>query len=87
MTVRHSMSGSGFRQRVRSVVRFDFTRLDTDIADTDGVTPSASAYVVLDRPVQSAGAITTAHLQSLVGWLVDAFCVSGQFDKILNLEA
>lgn len=86
-TISHTLSGTGFKQRCRSLLRFDFQRLDTDIADTGGVTPTAAAYFVLDRPIQSAGAITTAHIQSLVGWIVDTLCVAGQLDKILNMEA
>jgi hypothetical protein len=69
------------------LIRYDFTRLDTDIADTGGVTPSASGQLVLDRPIQSGGFITTAHLQTIIGSLIDVLCVSGQLDKFLNMEA
>jgi hypothetical protein len=87
LTVRHALSGSGFKQRCRSLVRFDLSRLDTDLDLTGGVVPTAACYLVLDRPIQSNGYITTAHLQTLVGAVVDVLCVSGQLDKILNMEA
>lgn len=87
LSIAHTLSGTGFKQRCRSLIRYDFTRLDTDIADTGGVTPSASGQLVLDRPIQSGGFITTAHLQTIIGSLIDVLCVSGQLDKFLNMEA
>lgn len=87
LTIRHSLSGSGLKQRCRTLVRFDLTRLDTDVELTSGITPAVAAYVVLDRPMQSNGFITTAHIQTLVGGLVDVLTASGQLDKLLNMEA
>lgn len=54
LTIAHQETGSGMKQRRRSVVRFD----KTVISGVDSVTPiTVSAYAVLDFPV---GASTTA---------------------------
>jgi len=87
MSVKHSVSGSGFKQRVRSVVRFDITRLDTDPTATGGVVPTVSAYMVIDRPNQSGGFITAAHIQTLVGAVADVVVPTASLDKLLNMEA
>jgi hypothetical protein len=87
MSVQHSLTGAGFKQRCRTVVKFEIRRLDTDTSLTGGVIPSATIYQVIDRPIQSNGYITTAHLQSLQGQLTDAILASGAFDKLLNMEA
>jgi hypothetical protein len=86
LAIQHSLSGSGYKQRCRSVVRLDLRRLDTDTTLTGGVIPSVSGYFVLDRPIQSNGYITTAHIQTIVGGVIDVLTVSGQLDKLLNLE-
>jgi hypothetical protein len=65
----------------------DYKAVNTDIADTGGVTPSASAYLVLDRPIQSGGAITDTVLKTLLGGLLHVLVASGQLDKLLNQEA
>jgi hypothetical protein len=87
LRVQHSMSGSGFKQRIRSVIRRDYRRLDTDLDNTGGVIPSAAAYMVIDRPVQSNGYIVAADLENMVGSVIDVLCVAGQLAKLLNLEA
>lgn len=87
LRVSHAVSGKGYSQRCRSVVRIDLKRLDTDPALTGGVVPSVAGYFVLDRPIQSNGYITTAHIQTIVGAVVDVLLASGNLDKILNLEA
>lgn len=54
MQIRHQETGSGIKQRRRSVVRFD----KTVISPVDNVTPvTVSAYIVLDAPT---GALTTS---------------------------
>jgi hypothetical protein len=68
-------------------VRVDLQVVNTDLADTGGVVPSASAYFVLDRPLSSGGAIATTDLGDLTGYVVDVLTVSGQFAKLLNQEA
>jgi hypothetical protein len=87
MSVKHSLSGTGFKQRARSVVRFDITRLDTDPTTTGGVTPTVGVYLVIDRPVQSGGNITAAHIQTLVGAVADVCVPTASLDKLLNMEA
>lgn len=53
LSINHQESGSGLRQRRRSVLRIDKTVLSS----VDSITPvTVSAYVVLDAPI---GAITT----------------------------
>lgn len=87
LTIGHTSSGTGFATRIRSVVRMDYKALNTDIADTGNVTPSASCYLVLDRPYQSGGAITDAIIKTMLGGLFHVFNAAGQLDKILNQEA
>lgn len=60
LSVKHQETGSGIKQRRRSVVRFDKTVVST----VDNVTPVVvSAYCVLDAPI---GALTTAAEMSNV---------------------
>jgi len=87
LTISHDISGTGFRQRCRTLVRADLQVLTTDIADTGGVVPAAFAYYVLDRPLSSGAAIATTDLGDLTGYVIDVLTVSGQFAKILNQEA
>lgn len=82
----HQTKGTGFKQRVRSVVRMDYSALNTDISDTGDVVPTASCYLVLDRPLQSGGAITDTILKTMLGGLLHVLLASGQLDKILNQE-
>lgn len=68
LKISHQESGTGLKQRRRSVVRFD----KTVISGVDSVTPiTISAYVVVDIPVGAMTAITEAtnvlaELQSFV---------------------
>lgn len=87
LSISHTLSGSSFKQRCRTLIRADLRRLDTDTSLTGGVTPSAAFYGVLDRPIQSNGYITTAHLDTLMSAVVDTLLVSGQWAKLLNMEA
>lgn len=86
LKTQHSVSGTGFKQRIRTLVRMDYQANNTDIADTGGVTPSASCYLVFDRPVQSGGAITDAIFKTMLGGLLHVVLASGQLDKLLNQE-
>lgn len=85
-TVQHAVSGTGFRQRCRSNWRYDFTRADTDPTVTGGIVPAFSIYGVLDRPLNSGGFITTAHIQDGVGWISDFILGAGNLAKFLNQE-
>jgi hypothetical protein len=87
LTIGHTLAGTGFNQRLRSVVRMDYKALNTDIADTGGVTPTASFYSVLDRPIQSGGAITDAIIQNLIGGQIHVIVASGQLAQLMNQEA
>lgn len=87
LRTKHALSGTGFKQRCRSLVRADLSRLDTDPTATGGVIPSASVQMVIDRPIQSGGFLTVAHIQTLVGAVVDCVLQSGNLDKLLNMEA
>jgi hypothetical protein len=66
-----------------------YTRVynNTDIADTGGVTPAFTVHQVIDRPVQSGGAVTEAHVKDAIGYLMDVILQSGHLAKILNQEA
>jgi hypothetical protein len=57
LSIRHQETGSGLKQRRRSVVRFD----KVVISGVDSSTPiTVSAYLVLDAPVGAMTAITEA---------------------------
>lgn len=86
LSIGHTHSKSGFAERVRSVIRYDFTRNDTDPAVTGGIVPSFGFYTVLDRPVRSNGYITSAHIYDGIGWVADHLLVSGNVDAMLNEE-
>jgi hypothetical protein len=87
LTVSHQESGTGFKQRIRSLVRYDYKANNTDIADTGGVVPSFSVYLVIDRPAQSGGAITDTKVKDGIGSVMHVLVAAGQLDKILNQEA
>jgi hypothetical protein len=86
LRVSHTTSGVGFRARIRSLVRQEYSKIDQDTTLTDGVIPSCTAYLVIDRPVQSAGAITDTIVKNVIGALLDVILTSGQLDKLLNQE-
>lgn len=87
MQVKHSRSGKNFKERIRSVIRFDVQKLDSDLTLTEGVIPSASAYLVIDRPARSAGFIINAQIDDLVGWVLDTVTQSGILASLYNEEA
>jgi hypothetical protein len=87
LTIGHTLSGVGFAQRCRTLVRHDYKVLSADISLTGGVVPSSAIYVVQDRPIQSGGAITDAILTNNMAALLDVLLTTGQFAKLLNQEA
>lgn len=87
LSIGHTLKGTGFNARVRTLVRHDYEKLDADVSLTGGVMPSSSCYFVMDRPLQSGGAITDAILTNNMAALVDVLLTSGQFAKLLNQEA
>lgn len=86
LTISHESKGTGFKSRVRSVVRYDYTRNDVDLSTVGGIVPSYSCYLVIDRPRQSGGSISTTHVKDGIGMLLDVITKSGQLDKLLNEE-
>jgi hypothetical protein len=86
LKIKHSERGAGYKARIRSEVRLDYQKLDQDTSLTGGVIPSESVYLVIDRPVQSGGAITDTITKNNIGAVLDVILTSGQLDKLLNLE-
>jgi hypothetical protein len=87
MSIGHQLTGgTGYRQRIRSALRFTYRKVDQDTTLTDGVIPGMSAQFVLDRPVLSAGAISDVVLINVTMALIDVLLTSGQFAKFLNQE-
>lgn len=87
LTIAHEETGKGFAKRTRSVAKIEYTANNTDIADTGGIVPSFSVGFTLNRPVNSAGAITDAILKRQIGRLLHVLLAAGQLDKFLNQEA
>ena len=85
--VSHEIKGIGYKQRCRSLVKAGKVYNNTDPSTTGGVVPSYSWQLVLDRPLQSGGAVTVQHLKDSLGQLMDLLLISGQLDKFLNQEA
>lgn len=55
LTISHQETGSGLKQRRRSVCRVDITT----ISDVDTVTPvTTSAYIVVDAPIGASATLT-----------------------------
>lgn len=70
LTISHQETGSGLKQRRRSVVRVD----KTTISGVDSVTPiTTSAYMVLDYPVGASS--TSAEAAHVIAELT-SFCAS-----------
>lgn len=90
LSVSHSVSGKGFQQRCRTVVRVDYSDLTADLTQetgTNGEVPKVSAYCVIDRPIISDGVITDAIVQNQVGAVIGVLLGSGNMAKLLNQEA
>lgn len=86
LLIAHQVTGKGFDARIRSTVRSNYKDLTKDTADTGGVTPSCSAYMVWDRPVQSDGAITDAIITNCIAAVCDVILTSGALAQLLNQE-
>jgi hypothetical protein len=86
LLIGHQLSGKGFDARIRSTVRANYQDLTKDLDLTAKVIPSASAYLVIDRPVQSDGAITDAIVTNLIAAVADVILTSGALAQILNQE-
>lgn len=78
LKIAHQQSGSGIKQRRRSVVRFD----KTVVSDVDDVTPvTVSAYMVLDAPI---GALETpAELTNAVANVLSFCATTGAATTVL----
>lgn len=78
LTIAHQESGSGFKLRRRSVVRFD----KTVISGVDSVTPiTVSAYAVLDFPVGAS--TSSAEAANVVAELMSFMASLGASTTIL----
>jgi hypothetical protein len=86
LIIGHQLTGKGFDARIRSTVRMNYLDLTKDLDLTGKVIPSSSVYLVIDRPVQSDGAITDAIITNQVGGVCDVFLTSGALAQILNQE-
>jgi hypothetical protein len=86
LLIGHQSTGKGFAARIRSTVRANYSDLTKDLADVGGIVPSCSAYLVIDRPVQSDGAITDAIVTNCIGAVLDVILTSGQLTQVLNQE-
>lgn len=86
LLIGHAVTGKGFAARIRSTVRSNYSDLTKDLADVGGIIPSSSAYMVIDRPVQSDGAITDAIVTNLIAAVCDVILTSGALAQILNQE-
>jgi hypothetical protein len=86
VSVQHSLTGTGFKARVRTAIRYDYRDLTQDTTQTAGVVPSFAVYLVIDRPVQSAGKITEALIKDGVGALQDITMSGTQLTQLLNME-
>jgi hypothetical protein len=87
LTIGHTLSGTGFGQRCRTLVRHDYRVLNSDISLTGGIVPYSANYWVQDRPIQSGGNVTDTILTNNMAALLDVLLTSGQFAKLLNQEA
>jgi hypothetical protein len=78
LTIAHQETGSGMKQRRRSVVRFD----KTVISGVDSVTPiTVSAYAVLDFPVGAS--TSSAEAANVVAELMSFLASLGADTTIL----
>lgn len=87
LTIGHEEVGTGFKRRIRSLVKMNYADNTTDVEDTGGVVPQFQIQLVIDRPVQSGGAITDAIVTTALGGLLHVLLASGQLAKLLNQEA
>lgn len=62
LTIAHTLSGKNEKRRVRSLVRFDVTKVDTDGITSD----TASVYLVMDRPSRIVESSDVSHLIAML---------------------
>jgi len=86
MVTSHQIVGTAYKARIRSMLKFQLKDLTKDPTLTGGIIPSAAAYLVIDRPVNSGGAIINAQVDDLVGWLIDTITQSGVLASFYNQE-
>lgn len=86
LTIGHNMSGAGFKQVARTMIKWSYQKLDSDLSVTGGVIPACGATFTFYRPINSGGYITTAIMKEGIGAVLDTVMVSGQLDKLLNME-
>lgn len=86
LLIGHQLTGKGFAARIRSTVRVNYSDLTKDLSLVGGIIPSSSVYLVIDRPVQSDGAITDTIVTNQVGACCDVFLTSGALAQLLNQE-
>lgn len=78
MTIGHQESGSGMKQRRRSVIRFD----KTVISGVDSVTPiTVSAYAVLDFPIGAS--TSSAEAANVLAELMSFLATTGAATTVL----
>jgi len=87
LTIGHTLAGSGFAQRLRSLIKHEYKAINADSSLTGGVVPYSTCYFVQDRPILSGGNITDAILTNNMSALLDVILTSGQWAKLLNQEA
>lgn len=87
LTIGHTLAGSNYSQRLRTLVKHEYKAINADSSLTGGVVPYSTCYFVQDRPILSGGVITDAILTNNMAALVDVLLTSGQWTKLLAQEA
>lgn len=78
LSIKHQETGSGLKQRRRSVIRFD----KTSISDVDTVTPvTTSAYLVLDAPIGAT--LTDAQAKEVLANIMSFVATTGAATAVL----
>lgn len=87
LTIGHALAGTGYAQRIRTLVKHEYRVINTDPSVTGGIVPYTYNQWVQDRPVLSGGNITDAILTNNMAALMDVILTAGAFAKLLNQEA
>lgn len=78
LSIAHQETGSGLKQRRRSVVRVDKTTIST----VDTVTPiTTSCYIVLDIPIGAS--LTTAEASNVIAEILSFCATTGAATAVL----
>lgn len=78
LSIAHQETGSGLKQRRRSVVRVDKTTIST----VDTVTPiTTSCYIVLDLPIGAS--LTTAEASNVIAEILSFCATTGAATTVL----